>query len=84
MQIDALKPILEAFPLFKTMEEKEKFLVVVSALNLRLVSIAKASEIMNMSQNSFLDLLDSLNLEYSYLSEKDIETEKNWPNESSI
>ncbi len=84
MQIDSLKPILESFPLFKTMEEKEKFLVVVSALNLRLVSIAKASEIMNMSQNSFLDLLDSLNLEYSYLSEKDIETEKIWSNESSI
>lgn len=84
MHTESIKPILESFPLFKTGEEKERFLVVISALNLRLVSLAKASEIMSMSRNSLLDLLDALNLEYSYLTEKDIDIEKAWPDEGGI
>lgn len=49
MHIESLKPIFDAFPLFETIEEKEKFLVLVTALNLRLVNLAKATEIMDMS-----------------------------------
>lgn len=79
MQIDALRPILEAVPLFRNIEEKEKFLIVVSALKLRLVSLARASEIMNMSKNGLLELLEALDVDYSYLAEKDIEMEKTWP-----
>ena len=82
MQIDVLKPIVEAVPLFKNIEDKEKFLIVVSALKLRLVSLAKASEIMHMTKTGFLELLESLDIDYSYLSETDIEVEKTWPDDS--
>ena len=76
MQIDVLKPIIEAVPLFSNIEDKEKLLVVVSALKLRLLSLAKASEIMNMTKTGFLELLEALDVDYSYLTEKDIEMEK--------
>jgi predicted HTH domain antitoxin len=82
MQIDVLKPIVEAVPLFRNTEDKEKFLIVVSALKLRLVNLAKASEIMHMTKTGFLELLESLDIDYSYLSETDIEVEKTWPDDS--
>ena len=82
MQIDVLKPIVEAVPLFRNIEDKEKFLIVVSALKLRLVSLARASEVMNMTKSGFLELLQVLDIDYSYLTESDIEREKTWPDES--
>ena len=82
MQIDVLKPIVESVPLFKKKEDKEKLLIVVSALKLRLLSLAKASEIMNMTKTGFLELLEALDIDYSYLSENDIEMEKAWSNDS--
>jgi len=82
MQIDVLKPIVEAVPLFRNIEDKEKFLIVVSALKLRLVSLARASEIMNMTKSGFLELLEALDIDYSYLTESDIEMEKTWIDES--
>jgi len=82
MQIDILKPIVELVPLFRNIEDKEKFLVVVSALKLRLVSLARASEIMNMTKTGFLELLEALDIDHSYLSENDIEVEKSWPDDS--
>ena len=82
MQINILKPVVEAVPLFRDPKDKEKFLIVVSALKLRLVSLAKASEIMHMTKTGLLELLESLDIDFSYLSENDIEMEKVWPNES--
>ena len=84
MQIDVLKPIVKAVPLFSNIEDKEKLLVVVSALKLRLLSLAKASEIMNMTKTGFLELLEALDVDYSYLTEKDIEVEKTWSDDSSF
>lgn len=82
MQIDILKPVVEAVPLFRDTKDKEKFLIVVSALKLRLVSLAKASEIMHMTKTGLLELLESLDIDFSYLSENDIEKEKTWPDDS--
>lgn len=82
MQIDVLKPIVEAVPLFRDIKDKEKFLIVVSALKLSLVSLAKASEIMHMTKTGFLELLEAVDIDYSYLSENDIEMEKTWPDDS--
>jgi len=84
MQIDVLKPIVEAVPLFSNIEDKEKLLVVVSALKLKLLSLAKASEIMKMTKTGFLELLEALDVDYSYLTEKDIEMEKTWSDDSSF
>jgi len=82
MQIDVLKPIVEAVPLFRDIKDKEKFLIVVSALKLSLVSLAKASEILHMTKTGFLELLEAVDIDYSYLSENDIEMEKTWPDDS--
>lgn len=54
-------------------------LVVISALGLRLVSLSKASEIMNMTKVGLLELLGALDIEFSYLSTEDIEVERDWP-----
>ena len=81
MQVEEIKPIVEAVPLFKSLEEKEKFLIVISGLKLRLISLSKAAEIMNMSRNGLLDLLAALDVDYSFLSPDDIESEKTWPDE---
>ena len=62
MQIDVLKPIVEAVPLFRNIEDKEKFLIVVSALKLRLVSLAKASEIMHMTK-----IKDTISLSFIFI-----------------
>lgn len=82
MQIDVLKPVVEAVPLFRDTKDKEKFLILVSALKLKLVSLAKASEIMHMTKTGFLELLESLDIDFYYLSENDIEKEKSWPDDS--
>ena len=84
MQIDEIRPILEAVPIFKTLDQKEKFLVVVSGLKLRLLSLSKASEIMNMTKSGFLELLEAFDIDFSYLSPDDIAIEKNWPDESRL
>jgi predicted HTH domain antitoxin len=82
MHIDELKPIVESVPLFRTLEEKEKFLLVVSALKLRLLSLSKASEIMNMTRTGLLELLEALDIDFSFLTADDAETEKTWPDDS--
>lgn len=81
MLIEELRPIVEAVPLFRTLEEKEKFLLVVSALKLRLVSLSKASEIMNMTKIGFLELLEALDIDFSYLTADEAEAEKTWPDD---
>ncbi|NKQ38532.1 MAG: hypothetical protein HF967_03495 [Methanosarcinales archaeon] len=82
MQIDMLKPIIEAVPLFNNIQDKEKNLIVVSALKLRLMSLAKASEIMNMTKDGFLELIEAFDIDYSYLTINDVKIEKTWSNDS--
>jgi len=82
MQASVLEAVVNEVPLFRKREEKERLLIVISALKLRLVSLAKASEIMNMTRTGFLELLKALGIDYSYLSENDIEMEKTWTNDS--
>jgi predicted HTH domain antitoxin len=75
---DELKEIIEKVPIFKTNEEKEKLLVVLSSLSLGLISLSKASEIMGVDREVFLQLLDIINYDFSYLKESDIEIEKSF------
>ena len=35
-----------------------------------------------MTGNGFLELLEALDIDYSYLTESDIEMEKTWPDDS--
>jgi len=50
---------------------------VVGALFARVISLRKAAEIMEMDTDVFLNLLDLLGLEFSYLSEADVAIERN-------
>jgi len=78
MDISPLREIANELPFFKSVDEREKLLGVIGALVLRRISLGKASEIMGMGREAFLGLLDTMKLEYSYLEEQDVETEKRW------
>ena len=78
MESSALKEIASGLPFFKTVNEREKLLGVVGALVLRQVSISKAAEIMVMGKKAFLELLDAMRVEFSYLKESEIEAEVKW------
>jgi predicted HTH domain antitoxin len=64
--------------LFNTLEQKENFLFVLGALTARLISLKKASEILELDPEAFLQILDLMGLEFSYLTEDDITNEKTW------
>ena len=78
MESSALREIASGLPFFKTLDEREKLLGVVGALALRQVSLSKAAEIMGMGNEAFLELLDAMRVEFSYLEESDVETELKW------
>ena len=78
MESSTLKEIASGLPLFKTIDEREKLLGVVGALVLRQVSLSKAAEIMGMGKEAFLELLDAMRVDFSYLEESDVETEVKW------
>ncbi len=78
MELSPLKEIASELPFFKTVKEREKLLGVVGALVLRQVSLNKAAEIIGMGKEAFLELLDAMRVDFSYLEESDVETEVNW------
>ncbi len=73
-----LESIAKEIPLFKKQEQKQAFLEVMGALSLRLISLAKAAEIMEMEKDQFLNLLDSYGFEFSFLDELDIGIERDY------
>jgi predicted HTH domain antitoxin len=74
----SLKEIVESVPIFKTMEKKETFLIIMSALSMRLISLSRAAEAMEMHKEALLELLDAFGVSYSYLEDSDVESEKTW------
>ncbi|MEH2083679.1 MAG: hypothetical protein V7K89_28035 [Nostoc sp.] len=64
--------------LFNNIEQKETFLFVSRALFSRVISLKKAAEIMEIKPDVFIELLDLMGLEFSYLTEQDIAREKDW------
>jgi predicted HTH domain antitoxin len=64
--------------LFPDVEQKQNFLFVVGALVVRAISLQKAAEIMNLETDVFLQILDLMGIEFSYLSEEDVSIEKSW------
>ncbi len=73
-----LKNVASEVPLFDDIDRKEKFLFVLGALFSRLISLQKAAEIMEINSDVFLELLDSMGLEFSYLTDRDVDLEKTW------
>jgi predicted HTH domain antitoxin len=78
MPQDLLQNIATEIQLFNTLEQKENFLIVLGALTARLISLKKASEVLNLEPEAFLQILDLMGIEFSYLTEDDIAAEKTW------
>jgi predicted HTH domain antitoxin len=78
MNQELTQTIASELQIFKTVEQKEKFLFLLGALIAKLISLQKAAEIMEMEPEMLLQLLDLMKIEFSYLSEDDVSLEKNW------
>jgi predicted HTH domain antitoxin len=78
MNREITQTIASEVQLFQTLDQKENFLFLIGALLARVISLKKASEIMQLEPSQFLQILDLMGIEFSYLSEEDIDLEKNW------
>ncbi|MEW6494605.1 MAG: hypothetical protein AB1589_19110 [Cyanobacteriota bacterium] len=75
---EVLRRVASEIQLFNDIEQKETFLFVLGALFSRVISLKKAAEIMEMESDTFLELLELMGLEFSYLTPQDVVLEKNW------
>jgi predicted HTH domain antitoxin len=75
---EVFKGIASEIQIFLTIEQKERFLFVIGALTARVISLKKAAEVMEVEPEFFLKLLEIIGVDFSYLSEEDIEIERNW------
>lgn len=75
---EELRSIASEIQLFNNIEQKETFLFVIVALFSRVISLKKAAELMEIELDVFIELLDLMGLEFSYLTEEDIAIEKDW------
>ncbi|MDJ0589346.1 MAG: hypothetical protein QNJ72_05015 [Pleurocapsa sp. MO_226.B13] len=73
-----LKEIAANVQIFSDVEQKERFLFVVGALVSRLISLKKAAEIMGLEVEALLQILESMDIEFSYLGSEDIAIERSW------
>ncbi|WP_017300138.1 hypothetical protein [Nodosilinea nodulosa] len=78
MNQEITQNIASEVQLFQTLDQKENFLFLIGALLARVISLKKASEIMQLEPSEFLKILDLMGIEFSYLSEEDVELEKSW------
>jgi len=65
--------IAEKVPFFKEKEKKARFLSIVGALSLRIISLRKASELLDLDEKTLLNMLESTGFFYSFLEKEDIE-----------
>ena len=75
---EVLKEIAANVQIFSDVEQKERFLFVVGALVSRLISLKKAAEIMELEVEALLQILESMDIEFSYLGSEDIVIERSW------
>jgi predicted HTH domain antitoxin len=78
MNGELTKTIASELQIFQTVEQKESFIFLVGALLAKVISIQKAAEVMEIETEMFLQILDLIGIEFSYLSENDVALEKNW------
>jgi predicted HTH domain antitoxin len=78
MNREITQAIASEVQLFQTLDQKENFLFLIGALLARVISLKKASEIMQLEPAEFLKILDLMGIEFSYFSEEDIDLEKSW------
>jgi hypothetical protein len=69
--------IIEKVPLFKEKEKKELFISIVGALSLKVISLRKGAELLELTEKSLLEMLESVGVSYSYLQKDDVSIERN-------
>lgn len=77
-QKEMIREIASELSFFPEIEQKENFLFVLGALGARVISLQKAAEIMQMDKDVFLEILDLMGIEFSYLETPDITLERTW------
>jgi hypothetical protein len=75
---EVLRSVASEIQVFNDIEQKETFLFVIGALFSRVISLKKGAEIMEIELDVFIELLDLMGLEFSYLTPQDVALEKNW------
>ncbi len=70
-----LQEIAATLPILNEPEQKERFLFILGALTAKIISLRKAAEVINLNEDALLQTLDLLGIDFSYLSEEDIEQE---------
>jgi predicted HTH domain antitoxin len=75
---EVLRNVASEIQLFNDIDQKETFLFVLGALFSRVISLRKAAEIMEIELDTFVELLDLMGLEFSYLISQDVTIERNW------
>ncbi|HBE18573.1 MAG TPA: hypothetical protein DEG17_19265 [Cyanobacteria bacterium UBA11149] len=78
MSQEMLEKIAAEVQLFNTLEQKENFLFLLGAIAARIVSLKKAAEILNLEPEALLKILELMGIDFSYLTQSDIATEKTW------
>jgi hypothetical protein len=78
MPQDTLHQIASEVQLFNTLEQKENFLFLIGALTARLISVKKATEILNLDPETLTKILELMGIEFSYPTPADIAPEKSW------
>jgi predicted HTH domain antitoxin len=78
MNKELTKTIASELQVFKTVDQKENFLFLLGALLAKVISLQKAAEVMDMEPEMFLQILDLMGIEFSYLSENDVALDKTW------
>lgn len=73
-----LSYISNKVPFFRKEEKKRVFLEIIGALVLRIISLRKAAEILDMDEEVLLEILESIEYPFSYLETEDIVREKEW------
>lgn len=77
-QKEMIREIASELSFFPEIEQKENFLFVLGALEARVISLQKAAEFMQMDSDVFLQILDLMGIEFSYLETPDIALERTW------
>ena len=78
MNAELAQTIASEIQIFQNIKQKENFLFLLGALLARVISIKKAAEVMQLEPGEFLKIINLMGIEFSYLSEEDVDVEKSW------
>ena len=78
MNAELAQTIASEIQIFQNIKQKVFFLFLLGALLARVISIKKAAEVMQLEPGEFLKIINLMGIEFSYLSEEDVDVEKSW------